>query len=139
MGAAENKRLMNEIFDELANGNRRPFAEAMAENLRWTIVGDGAWSHTWEGLPSVRADLFEPLFAQFGTTYRNRAIRLIAEGDWVVIESRGDVVTKQGKPYRNTYCYVCRLNGGKLREVTEYCDTQLIAETLAPPESAAPA
>jgi ketosteroid isomerase-like protein len=36
-------------------------------------------------------------------------------------------------PYNNNYCYVCRLADGKLRELTEYCDTQLIATALAPP------
>jgi ketosteroid isomerase-like protein len=139
MGATENKRLMQEVFDELAQGNRAPFGEAMAKDVRWTIIGGGAWSGTWEGVDSVRADLFEPLFAQFETIYRNTAVRLIAEGDWVVIESRGDVTTRTGKPYRNTYCYVCRLEGGKLREVTEYCDTELIADALAPPEAEVPA
>jgi len=139
MGATENKRLMRGIFDELARGNRAAFAEAFADDIRWTIIGDGPWSGTWEGLDSVRGKLFGPLFDQFETTYRAKAIRLIAEGDWVVIESRGDVTTKAGKPYRNTYCYVCRLADGKLKEVTEYCDTQLIAEALAPPDPVAAA
>jgi uncharacterized protein len=139
MGTAENKRLMREVFDELAQGNRKPFGDVLAEDVRWTIIGDGSWSGTWDGLESVRADLFAPLFAQFESTYRARAIRVIAEGDWVVIESRGDVVTRMAKPYRNTYCYVCRLAGGRVREVTEYCDTELIAEALAPPEAVVPA
>ncbi|MGE5858329.1 MAG: hypothetical protein ACM31K_07585 [Solirubrobacterales bacterium] len=53
--------------------------------------------------------LLDPLFSQFETGYRARTIRLPAEDDWVVIESRGDVHTKAGKPYRSSYCYVCRL------------------------------
>jgi uncharacterized protein len=139
MGATENKQLMQDVFDELAKGNRARFGEAMAEDVSWTIIGAGDWSGTWEGLESVRGDLFGPLFAQFATTYRAHLLRLIAEGDWVVIESRGDAITKTGKPYRNTYCYVCRLEGGKVKEVTEYCDTQLIAEALPPPEHPAAA
>lgn len=78
--------------------------------------------------------LLDPLFSQFETGYRARAIRLPAEDDWVVIESRGDVHTKAGKPYRSSYCYVCRLADGQVRELTEYCDTQLLTEALAPPE-----
>jgi ketosteroid isomerase-like protein len=132
--AAQNKRLMQTIFEELERGNGAPFVDALAADVRWTIIGKGDWSGTWDGLSSVRAELLDPLFAQFGTTYRAAAVRLIAEDDWVVIESRGDVITRTGKPYRNTYCYVCRLEDGKVREVTEYCDTQLIAEALGPPE-----
>lgn len=43
-----------------------------------------------------------------------------------MIESHGDVHTKAGKPYRNSYCYVCKLANGQVRELTEYCDTQLL-------------
>jgi ketosteroid isomerase-like protein len=56
---------------------------------------------------------------------------LIAEDDYVVVECRGEVTTKSGKPYNNTYCYVCRISDGKLKELTEYMDTQLVVETFA--------
>jgi ketosteroid isomerase-like protein len=133
VNATENKRLMQGVFDELAKGNGRPFVHALADDVRWTIIGDTAWSGTWEGLASVRGELLDPLFAQFETGYRAEAVSLIAEGDHVVIESRGDVTTKAGKPYRNTYCYVCRLRAGKIIELTEYCDTELLTSALDPP------
>jgi ketosteroid isomerase-like protein len=135
MTAAKNKRLMEGLFDELAQGNGKPFVEALAEDVRWTIIGGTAWSGTWQGFEAVRKRLLDPLFAQFETAYRAKAVRVIAEGDFVVIESRGDVITKSGKPYRNTYCNVYRLEDGKVVEITEYCDTQLLTEALAPPET----
>ena len=135
MTAAENKRQMQRIFEELARGNGKPFVEALAENVRWTIMGGTAWSRTWEGFDAVRRRLLDPLLAQFQTTYRARAIRVIAEDDLVVIESRGDVITRSGKPYRNTYCNLYRLEEGKVVEITEYCDTQLVADVLSPPEA----
>jgi uncharacterized protein len=135
MTTAVNKRLMEGIFDELARGNGKPFVEALAEDVRWTIIGGTAWSRTWKGFEAVRRDLLDPLFGQFETTYSAKAIRVIAEGDFVVIESRGDVTTKSGKPYRNTYCNVYRLKKGKVVEITEYCDTQLLAQVLSPPET----
>jgi uncharacterized protein len=75
----------------------------------------------------------EILFSQFSDQYTNTADRFIAEGDHVVVQCRGHVTTKSGIPYNNTYCYVCRFGEGKLRELTEYCDTQLIATALRPP------
>jgi ketosteroid isomerase-like protein len=53
-----------------------------------------------------------------------------------VVECRGKVTTKTGKPYNNTYCWVCRLVDGKLTELTEYLDTELVATTLLPPQAA---
>jgi len=133
MNAADNKAIIQRVFDELAAGNGRPFIDALGEDILWRIIGSTDWSGTWEGKPAVRRKLLEPLFAQFATRYRNTAIRLIAEDDYVVIECRGDVTTKDGRPYRNTYCYVCRLEGGKVRELTEYCDTELLTKALSPP------
>ena len=132
MGAAENKKLMEEVYAALAKGSGEPFVDALADDVRWTIIGTTDWSGTWEGKRAVRERLLDPLFAQFGTQYRNRAIRVIAEGDCVVIECRGDVTTKDGRPYNNSYCNVFRLEAGKVRELTEYCDTELIAEALKP-------
>ena len=133
MSAADNKRILQAAFDELAKGNPRPFGECMADDFAWTIAGHGPWARTWRGKRSVREELFAPLFAQFATTYSNTAQRMIAEDDMVVVECRGSVTTKGGRPYDNTYCYVCRMRDGKLVELTEYCDTQLIAEVLTPP------
>jgi uncharacterized protein len=138
MGGAENERLQNKrlmegVFAELAKGNGRPFVDALADDVRWTIIGTTDWSGRWEGKAAVQSRLLEPLFAQFATRYRNRALRFIAEDDHVVIECRGDVITKDRRPYKNAYCYVCRLEGGKVRELTEYCDTELLTEALRPP------
>jgi uncharacterized protein len=137
MTAAHNKQLMQGIFAELSRGNSRPFREAMAEDFSWTIIGSTRWSGTYRGKDAVLEDLIAPLFAQFADRYTNVAERFIAEGEHVVVECRGRVTTKAGKPYNNTYCYVCRLCDGKLKTLTEYCDTELVATTLRPPASVA--
>jgi ketosteroid isomerase-like protein len=135
MSAAENKRLMASALDELANGNGDPFIERLSEDVRWTIIGTTAWSRTYEGKRAVRDELMRPLFAQFADRYTNKATRIVAEGDVVVIECRGKVTTKAGKPYNQTYCYVCRLADGKVRELTEYLDTEMVSAALDPPGS----
>lgn len=134
---SENKRLMQSIYEQLEKGDGTSFVKALAPNVRWTIKGSTAWSRTWEGFEAVRKRLLDPLMAQFADGYRARAVRVLADGDYVVIESRGDAITKAGTPYRNSYCLVFRLEEGKVREVTEYCDTELLRSALAPPEMTA--
>lgn len=131
--AAANKALLQAAFAELAEGNGAPFVELMADDFSWTIAGQSAWSRTWRGKRAVREELFRPLFARFADTYTSEAKRFIAEDDFVVVECRGKVNTKSGKPYNNTYCYVCRMEGGLLRELTEYMDTELTASALGAP------
>jgi hypothetical protein len=140
MSTVENKRLMQDIFVELAKGNGKLFVNAMADDFCWVMTGTTSWSGTYRGKQAVRKEVLDPLFARFAGPYTNTAQRFIAEGDYVVVECRGDVMTKSGKRYNNTYCYVCRLAGGKLRELTEYFDTELVTsalgERLPPPVAA---
>lgn len=133
MDETENTRLMQRIFAGLAEGDGRPLTESLADDFRWTIIGTTKWSGTYEGKQTVLNELLRPLAAQFADTYTNTPQRFIAAGDYVVVECRGRVTTTEGKPYHNTYCWVCHIKDGKLRELTEYCDTDLIARTLGEP------
>ena len=128
-----NKELVQRIFDALAVGDRRPFRDAIAEDFTWTIIGSTAWSGTYAGREVVARELIAPLFARFSGTYTNTAERIIAEGEYVVVQCRGRVTTTSGEPYNNTYCHVFRVTDGQLRELTEYCDTDLVARVLSDP------
>jgi ketosteroid isomerase-like protein len=102
----------------------------MADDFCWTVTGSTKWSKAYRGKQVVLTELLGPLNSQFADQYTNTADRLIAEGDFVVVECRGHVTTKTGKPYNNTYCWVCRFSDGKLRELIEYMDTLLVATTF---------
>lgn len=133
MSAAANKRLIQEIFAALAQGDGKPFLTHLADDFCWTITGSSAWSKAYRGKHAVQSELLQPLFAQFADRYTNTAHRFIAEGDLVVVECRGIVTTKSGKPYHNSYCWICRIEEGKLKELTEYMDTHLVEMTLEAP------
>ena len=132
--ASENKTKMQYVMQELSKGNRVPFGELMADDFCWKMNGTTSWSGVYQGKDVVRQKLMAPLFSQFADEYTNTAQRFIAEDDFVVVECRGKVMTKLGKPYNNTYCYVCRFADGKLVELTEYLDTQLVVDVLEEPE-----
>ena len=132
----DNKQIVRRIFDGLANGDPSAFRESLAEDFTWHLPGSTAWSRTYRGKKAVYEELFKPLYEQFDGPYKATLDRLTAEGDYVVAEYRGRVRTKAGKAYNNTYCWVCRLSDGKLSEVTEYMDTQLVVEVLDPPRRA---
>lgn len=128
------KQRLQAAFDAMAVGNTRPFGALMAEDFTWTIPGHSTWGRSWRGLKAVREELFGPLFERFADTYTNQALRFIAEGDIVVVECRGKVMTKAGKRYDNTYCYVCEFGSdGLMHVLTEYMDTELAAQALGAP------
>jgi ketosteroid isomerase-like protein len=136
MTTNRNKQLMQEIFDGLSRGDSKPFVDSLADDVRWTLIGTTDWSRTFDGKEEVRTGLLDPLFGQFADRYTSEASRFTAEEDRVVVEARGNVTTKAGRPYRNTYCYVFRIADGRVSEITEYFDTQLVATVLASPVAA---
>jgi ketosteroid isomerase-like protein len=133
VAAAENKQMMQRVFAELADGNGQPFLDALADDARWTVIGSSPWSRAYEGKRAIADELMRPLFRQFADRYTARATRIVAEDDVVVVEARGEVTTKLGEPYNQTYCYVLRLADGQVRELTEYLDTELINKALQTP------
>lgn len=60
------------------------------------------------------------------------AERFIAEDELVVVEGRNHSVTKRGDAYANRYSWTLRFIDGKVSEITEYTDTELIARVLDP-------
>jgi hypothetical protein len=130
LSTAENKQLLRDVYDAWATGDLRPLLAAMGDDVAWTITGHNSWSATFTGKDAVRHELLAPLGEQFADTYTSTASRFVAEDDVVVVEAQGRVTTKAGPRYDNKYCFVFRFEGGKIREITEYLDTQLVAEVL---------
>jgi uncharacterized protein len=124
------RQLLQTIFAALAAGDSNAFVDSLADDFCWTVTGTTKWSGTYRGKEAVMSELMRPLFANFETRYTNTAQRFIAEGDWVAVECRGNVQTKRGQRYDNRYCWVCRVEEGKLKEVIEYMDTALVAAAL---------
>src|SRR5947209_17853771 len=132
MGTSENKQLLQAIFAATARGDSRALVESMGEDFRWTIAGTGRGSRTYDK-QAVLTELFPALRARIEGRIKMIPQRFIADDDHVVVEARGDNTTKTGAPYNNSYCFVFRVVGGKLAEVTEYMDTELVTATLGAP------
>jgi ketosteroid isomerase-like protein len=127
MSAAENK----EIVRKMGQGALDGMLAAMADDVRWTIIGTTKFSGSYNGKKDLLDRLIKPLSAQLETPGSNATDNVIAEGDYVVLQSRGTGrKAKSGKAYNNTYCIVYKLANGKIQEVTEYCDTELITEAF---------
>jgi hypothetical protein len=143
MSALENKKLMQEIFAAAGNPDsaardRALFIATLADDATWTVTGQYSWSRTFKGRGSILNDLHGHVRSRLADRTRTLAHRFIADGDHVVVEAKGDNLTKEGVRYDNDYCLVFRLEGGKIKEIREYCDSVLTERALGRfPEGAA--
>jgi ketosteroid isomerase-like protein len=130
MGAAENKQLIQNMFAELSKGNANAFLANMADDVRFTLIGTTKYSGVFNGKQELISKLLAPLTAQLEGGISLTPDNFIAEGDYVAMQARGKANTKSGKSYNNTYCQVFRIVNGKVQEVTEYLDTELVTSAF---------
>ena len=121
-----NKQLVRDAFEALGSSDARPLYELMRDDFTWIIEGQSRFSRHYEGKAAVKRELLDVLFEAFATPYRFTIDEIIAGGDRVVVRGRGEVRTKAGQDYNNSYCFVLRLEEGQLVELREYLDTALV-------------
>jgi len=128
MSATENKEVVQKMRD--AKG-LEPMLATMADDVRWTIIGKTKYSHVMNGKQEIIDKLLKPIFAQLETMGSNHVDNVIAEGDYVVVQQHATGrKTKTGNDYNNTYCLVYKVLDGKIKEITEYLDTELVTSAF---------
>ena len=130
MSAAANKQLVEKIYADAANRSGTTFVDTITDDVCWIVTGQYSWSRTFRGRDAVLNGLMGHFRSLFAERPRTVAHNFIAEGDSVVVEAKGDNVTKTGVRYDNDYCMVWRIENGKVREIKEYCDSALVERVL---------
>jgi len=126
MSTADNKQLIQHLFAEMAKRNAEAVLGAIADDVRFTLIGTTKYSGTYHGKAEWTSKVLEPVFSQIEGEITLTLENLIAEGDYVVLQARAKTTTKAGIPYNNTYCHVFRIANNKVQEWTEYLDTEMV-------------
>ena len=130
-----NKKLIQDIFAAAGNPDpavrdRALFVTSLSDDAKWVVTGQYSWSRTFNGKESIMNDLHGHVRSRLAERTRTLAHRFIADGDCVAVEAKGDNVTREGVRHDNDYCLVFRLQGGKIKEIREYCDSVLTERAL---------
>lgn len=130
MSAEANKRLIQRVFADSTNRSGTTFIDHLADDATWVQTGQCSWSRTFTGKDEITNSLFGPLRSLLTDRPRTLAFNFIAEGEYVVVEARGDNLTKFGERYDNEYCFVWRVQNGRITQIKEYCDSALVERVL---------
>jgi len=128
MGTTENKKLIQDAFAGWARGDSNAFFNLLAEDVRWTVIGNTPVSRTYTSRAEFVDGAANPLTAKLAGPIVPTVRDVIAEGDKVVLQWEGRSSGKNGTIYHQTYCWVMRFADGKVREGTAYLDTELISQ-----------
>jgi hypothetical protein len=132
MSTEANKKLVQQVYADSASRSGTTFADHLADDASWVVTGQYSWSHEFRGRDAIQNGLMGHFRSFFAERPRTVAFNFIAEGDYVVVEARGDNVTRAGLRYDNQYCMVWRIEQGKIKQIKEYCDSTLVERVLGP-------
>jgi ketosteroid isomerase-like protein len=127
------KELLRHVYSEASKGNPQPLLDSLDDDVRWTIIGSTPLSGTFEGKRDVVENLLTRLRARLAGPVVFSFERFIEEGEYVVMQASGRATSVSGASYDNTYCIVARIVDDKIREMTDYVDTELITSALFSP------
>ena len=130
MSSSDNKQAVVNAYASMAAGNPAPYLDLLSDDVSITVFGDHRFARTFKGKSDIYDNLFGPIREALDGTIRMNVTHVTAENDTVVVEAKGEARTKDGRSYKNTYCFVLTLANGKITESREYMDTQLVKATF---------
>jgi ketosteroid isomerase-like protein len=130
VGAKKHKKLLQNMFEELAKGNGQALLDALDDDIEWTLTGTTSISKTYKGKQSVIDDFLGPVVGAIDGHMHITPDNFIADGDYVALQGRGEARTKTGVQYNNTYCWVYKFKDKKIVSIVEYLDTELVRKAF---------
>jgi uncharacterized protein len=127
MGAAENKKIIQDVFSAWSAGDGGAFFNLLADDVTWTVIGSTAVSRTYKSKQEFLDGAVRPLGQKINGAIQPRLRDIVVEGDKVALQWDGHAVGKNGAEYNQTYCWIMRIENGRVSEGTAYLDTDLIA------------
>ncbi|MEI9978494.1 MAG: nuclear transport factor 2 family protein [Edaphobacter sp.] len=125
------KEIVLDLFRKWETGDSSAFFNALADDMQWTAIGTTPISGVLHSKAEYLAHTYQPLQKVFGGPTSCKVKRVIADGDIVVVEWQGETPLLKGGSYVNDYCWIVRVEEGKLAEVTGYFDTAAVDKLFA--------
>lgn len=120
------REVVANLFAKWEEGDSSPFFAAVADDVTWTAIGATPISGVSHSKREYLDKTYLPLQSVFSGPTSCKVKRIVASDGAVVVEWRGETPLAKGGVYANDYCWVIRVNGGKLTEVTGYFDTAAV-------------
>lgn len=122
----QNKKIVNDAFEQSRKGNREGFINALSVDFKWTTIGSTGVSGTFD-VQGLVNEYFPKVFASFKSVPVIVPDHIIADENFVIRLGHGEGgLAKNGVEYNNIYCFVIEVENEKIKSITEYCDTALI-------------
>lgn len=115
-------QLLRQAFARWASGATDFFDVVLAPDVRWTIKGSGPVAKTYTSRQQFISEAVTPFGAKLASPVRPTVRQILENETHVAVVWDGEATTRDGKPYRNSYVWIFRMDGTQAREVTAFLD-----------------
>lgn len=124
-----NYAIVRDAFDAWASKGTSVFG-LLAPNAKWTILGSGPVAGTYNGANDFIDRASRPLIQRLTTPIKPVVHHIWASGDRVIIRFDGSATTTSGKPYRNQFIWIFRMDKGLVVEAEAFLDLVAYQEVV---------
>ncbi len=118
-----NKRVVWETWLAFTRGDTEAGVANMTEDATWLVPGSMKTSGLREGKDAIRK-LRQNIMKVIFNDLHQTMVGIYGDGDIVCSELSSKGHLRNGEPYENASCTVWVFEGGKIKHVREYTDTQ---------------
>jgi ketosteroid isomerase-like protein len=102
------------------------FWARVADDVDWTVEGTHPLAGRYHSKEEFTAATFARLAEVLEGGVKLTVEHLYVDGDTTVAELVSTSTTKEGAPFDNRYCWVCRFDGDVIVEVRAYLDSAMV-------------
>ena len=122
---------VSSIFTALASGDAPTFFNNVADNVSWRVTGtDNPLSGDYHSKAEFVPATFQRLSKLMEGPMKMEVVNVMVDGDMAAVELKANATAKNGTPFANEYCWVCRFEGQKIVQVRAYLDSALVKRLL---------
>jgi ketosteroid isomerase-like protein len=118
------------LFASLESGDSNRFFSHVADTVTWTVMG----THPLAGTYHTRQEFIDHTFHRLNAVLRDgvllRVTAILVSGNAAAVELEALSTAKNGAPFNNRYCWICRFDNGIIVEVRAYLDSALVQKLL---------
>jgi len=130
MSVEANKQMVTSTWQAFVKGEIKTAFANMSDEVSWLIPGNlSSLSGLRKGKPAI-LEFARNAAKTFPNGLQTQINRVYGDGDTVILELTNRGKLANGRDYENEYCFVFELEGGKIRRVREYVDTQKAKELM---------
>ena len=126
----QNAELVTKTWKDVVAGNADAALANMSDEISWVIPGNlQGVSGLKRGKAAVK-EFIGGIRKAFPAGLNSQISKVHSAGDTVIVELTNTGKAFNGRDYRNEYCFVFEVEGGKIRRIREYVDMLTVKETL---------